>query len=111
MSSIAKIVGQRLRNYRIERKLSQEKVAELSHLHATYIGQVERGEKNCTLESVFSITKALNVPLSQVFEKLEDEGAEDSIPLKCYEFVASKTKSEQEQIYRVLLEMDKYKNK
>ncbi len=111
MSNIVKIIGQRFRNYRTEKNLSQEKVAELSGLHPTYIGQVERGEKNCTLESLCSIAKALEIPLSQIFEKIEDTDATDSIPLKCYEFVASKTKSEQEQIYRVLLEMDKYKNK
>lgn len=111
MSDIAKIIGQRIRNYRTEKNLSQEKVAELSGLHPTYIGQLERGEKNCTLESLWSVAKALEVPLSQIFEKIEDGDTTDSIPLKCYEFIASKTKAEQEQLYRVLLEMDKYKNK
>lgn len=111
MSDIAKIIGQRIRNYRTEKNLSQEKVAELSGLHPTYIGQLERGEKNCTLESLWSVAKALEIPLSQIFEKIEDGETTDSIPFKCYEFIASKTKAEQEQLYRVLLEMDKYKNK
>ena len=52
MSEIAKIIGQRLRCYRIQSGLSQEKVAERSGCHPTYIGQVERGEKNATLESI-----------------------------------------------------------
>ena len=46
MSEIAKSVGQRIRNYRTRQGLSQEKLAELSGCHPTYIGQLERGEKN-----------------------------------------------------------------
>lgn len=46
MSDIAKSVGQRIRNYRTQLGWSQEKLAELSGCHPTYIGQLERGEKN-----------------------------------------------------------------
>ncbi len=109
MSEIAKIIGQRIRNYRTEKGLSQEKLAEMSGCHPTYIGQVERGEKNATLESIEKISSAMNVPLSKLFEKLgEDTG--ESIPLKCYEFIASKSKSEQEHLYKMLVELDAYKN-
>lgn len=75
MSEIAKFIGQRIRNYRTQRGLSQEKLAELSGCHPTYIGQVERGEKNATLESIEKIASALNVPLSQLFEKLDNSDA------------------------------------
>ncbi len=109
MSEISKLIGQRIRNYRTQQKLSQEKLAELSGCHPTYIGQVERGEKNATLESVEKIASALKIPLSQLFEKLGGEGS-DSIPLKCYEFLSAKTKTEQEHLYRLLIEMDKYKS-
>lgn len=111
MSEISKLIGQRIRNYRTQQKLSQEKLAELSGCHPTYIGQVERGEKNATLESIEKIASALNVPLSQLFEKLGDSDVSDSIPLKCYEFLSAKTKTEQEHLYRMLVEMDKYKSK
>lgn len=50
MSEIAKIIGQRVRNYRIDKGLSQEKLAELSGCHPTYIGQVERGERTLLLK-------------------------------------------------------------
>ena len=110
MSDIARILGQRIRNYRTARGWSQERLAELSRCHHTYIGQLERGEKNATVESIEKIAAALGVPLSKLFEKL---GAEDTetrnIPLECYELVSSKPKDEQEQLYRILLEMDKYR--
>ncbi|MBQ9807006.1 MAG: helix-turn-helix transcriptional regulator [Clostridia bacterium] len=112
MSDIVKILGQRIRKYRTSKGLSQEKLAELAGCHPTYIGQVERGEKNVSIESIERISKALNVSLSKLFEKLgAEEGATRSIPLECYEFVLSKSKAEQEQILRILLEIDKYKNK
>lgn len=100
MSEIAKTIGQRVRNYRIEKGLSQEKLAELSGCHPTYIGQVERGEKNATLESIEKIASAMNVSLAQLFEKI-GESSTDSYPMKCYELVAAKSKSEQEHLYKM----------
>lgn len=108
MSEIAKVLGQRIRNYRLQIGLSQEKLAELSGCHPTYIGQVERGEKNATMESIEKIATALNIPLSMLFDKY-DSAKSDDIPSKCYEFLLSKTKAEQEQIYKIILELDKYK--
>ncbi len=111
MSEIAKSIGQRIRNYRNQLGISQEKLAELSGCHPTYIGQIERGEKNATLESIEKISSALNVSLSKLFEKLDNASTpERNIPLECYEFLSAKSPEEQEQIYRILLEMDKYKD-
>ena len=111
MSDIAKILGQRIRNYRTTKGLSQEKLAELSGCHPTYIGQIERGEKNATVESIEKIASALNISLSKLFEKLgvQDENAQN-IPLRCYDFISAKPPKEQEHIYNVLLEIEKYKN-
>lgn len=112
MSDIRKTLGQRIRSHRTLKGLSQEKLAELSGCHPTYIGQIERGEKNATIESIEKISAALKISLSSLFEKLGvEEGEASSIPLRCYEFIAEKTKEEQGQIYRILLEMDKYRKK
>lgn len=111
MSRIAVTVGQRIRNYRNNKNLSQEKLAEMAGCHTTYIGQIERGEKNATLESIEKIAAALEIPLSQLFEKLNENHTENNIPLKCYEFLSAKTKAEQEHLYNILLEIDDYKNK
>ena len=112
MSNIAKVVGQRIRNYRTQKGLSQDKLAELSGFHPTYIGQLERGEKNATLESIEKITSALHISLSTLFESIDSvSDGTRNIPLECYELIATKTKGEQEQIYKILIEMDIYKNK
>ncbi len=111
MSNIAKDLGQRIRKYRVAKEFSQEKLAELSGCHPTYIGQIERGEKNATIESIEKISNALNISLSTLFEKLDGQESEKhSIPLKCYEFLLAKSRAEQEHIYRILLEMNEYKN-
>lgn len=110
MSEISKIIGQRIRNYRTQQGLSQERLAEMAGCHPTYIGQLERGEKNATLESIEKIASALNISLAQLFEKLRNGETSDNIPLKCYEFLSAKTRQEQEHLYRLLVEIDRYKN-
>ena len=93
MSDIAKILGQRIRNYRTAMGLSQEKLAELCGCHPTYIGQIERGEKNATIESIEKISVALNVSLSKLFEKLGTQNDETrNIPLECTNFSLKKQK-------------------
>ena len=112
MGEIAKAVGQRIRNYRTKAGLSQEKLAELSGCHPTYIGQLERGEKNATIESIDKIATALNVPMSTLFEQLGGQAdGSRNIPLECYEFLSAKAPDEQEHLFRILLEMDKYRSK
>ena len=106
MSDIAKIIGQRIRNYRTQKGLSQEKLAELAGCHPTYIGQLERGEKNATLESVEKIASAMDISLSELFDKLGKSGS-NNIAAKCYDLVASKNEAEQKQLYKMLQEMDK----
>ena len=94
MSDIAKIIGQRIRNYRTQKGLSQEKLAELAGCHPTYIGQLERGEKNATLESVEKIASAMDISLSELFDKLGKSGS-NNIAAKCYDLVTSKNVAEQ----------------
>ena len=92
VSNIAKVIGQRLRNYRINLELSQEKLAEMAGCHPTYIGQIERGEKNATIESIEKISNALEIPLSRLFEKLGGNKSNGKdIALDCYEFISSKS--------------------
>ena len=109
MSDIRKPIVQRLRKYRTQAGLTQEKLAEMAGLHLTYIGQIERGEKNVTIESTHKISAALQLPLAQLFEKV-DAGQKGlpNIPLLCYELIAAKDAIEQRRMYQILLEIDKY---
>lgn len=60
--------GNRVREERIKLHLSQEKLAEKANVHRTYIGMIERAEKNITLENIEKISKALGVPIRSLFK-------------------------------------------
>jgi transcriptional regulator with XRE-family HTH domain len=70
MSELPKIIGERIRTFRKEKGWSQEELADMANLHATYIGQLERGEKNATLESIEKVAKALEVSLEDLFRSI-----------------------------------------
>ncbi len=67
MKTIEKQFGQRLRELRRARGLSQEKLAFKSGMHRTYLGSIERGERNPALKNIAAIAEALGVSLSQLF--------------------------------------------
>lgn len=56
-----------MRKLRLEQGYSQEELGAKAKLHRTYIGMIERGEKNITLENIEKIAKALSVPLVELF--------------------------------------------
>ena len=67
---LQKTVGRNLRAYRSERGLSQEAFADVLGVHRTYMGGIERGERNLTLKSVERIAERLGVdPLVLLTEK------------------------------------------
>ena len=59
--------GKRIRELRESIGLSQEKFSFHVGVHRTYIGMIERGEKNITLTNIQKIAKALNISISQLF--------------------------------------------
>ncbi|MDR2658465.1 MAG: helix-turn-helix domain-containing protein [Spirochaetaceae bacterium] len=58
---LSAIVGNNIKKYRKNLNISQEELAEKAGLHRTYIGGIERGERNITLNSLQVIATALNV--------------------------------------------------
>jgi transcriptional regulator with XRE-family HTH domain len=60
--------GQKVRQLRMERNISQEKLAEYADLHRTYIGMIERGEKNITLLNIVKIAMALKVNKAELLK-------------------------------------------
>ncbi len=57
------IFAKNLKRLRVERGLSQELLAEIANLHRTYVGSVERGERNVSIDNMEGFANALNVSL------------------------------------------------
>lgn len=64
-------LGQRLRNFRKEKGFSQEGFADHAKMHRTYLGGLERGERNPTLTVLVKLALALGVPLSKLVEGVD----------------------------------------
>jgi transcriptional regulator with XRE-family HTH domain len=65
-------LGKRIRDLRAARKWSQEEFAHVSGLHRTYIGQIERGEKNISFANLSKVSIVLGVNFSELLAGLED---------------------------------------
>jgi len=67
--------GRAVRKRRQELGLSQEELADRAGIHRTYVGDVERGERNIALQNIEKLAKALDVPISTLFKEygVEDE--------------------------------------
>ncbi len=67
--TILNLFGDRIRELRKAKGISQEELAHKASLHRTYIGMIERAEKNITLINVEKIANALNVTVAQIFNE------------------------------------------
>ncbi|KSV17373.1 DNA-binding protein [Dehalococcoides mccartyi] len=60
--------GERIRDLRKKAGVSQEELADRASVHRTYLGGIERGERNPSLKNIYAIAQALKVSLSDLFK-------------------------------------------
>ena len=82
MPDIKQLIGARVRALRKERQLSQEALAGKAGLHTTYVGAVERGERNVSIETLEKIADGLGVKISDILSCLTEE--EDVARMRAY---------------------------
>lgn len=68
MPDIRKLVGSKIRDYRKTKGLSQDQLGEICGFHFSYIGGVERGERNISIENISKIANALDVEPKMLFD-------------------------------------------
>ncbi|MFC1989451.1 helix-turn-helix domain-containing protein [Chloroflexota bacterium] len=67
MKAIEQQFGERVRELRTTKGLSQEELAFKTRVHRTYLGGIERGERNPSLKNIAAIAQALGVDISDLF--------------------------------------------
>ncbi len=73
MNKLLKSFGERVWQKRIEKGLSQEEFAFRVGVHRTYVGMVERAERNVTLVTIHKFAKALDISISELLSNIEDD--------------------------------------
>ncbi len=68
MSNIKKQLGQKIKELRLKAGISQEKLATKAKLHRTYMSDIERGERNVSVENIKKIADALNVDPNELLK-------------------------------------------
>ena len=72
---LTRILADNIRAYRKSNQVSQEELADMCNLHRTYVGSVERGERNVTLKTLGALAAALGVSVPELLTKrtLDDD--------------------------------------
>lgn len=109
MSNISISIGERLRRRRIDLGYTQEHLAELADLHPTYIGQVERGEKNITIESLEKICFALNYSMDELFYNIHAMDSKNKEAKACYDLIIEQPLKDQKKLCVIIENIIKYK--
>ena len=67
-AEILRKFGEKVREERLKKGLSQESLAKKAGIHRTYVGMIERAEKNITLLNIEKVSKALEIPLKELVD-------------------------------------------
>jgi transcriptional regulator with XRE-family HTH domain len=70
---VRKFLGQRVRTLRKQRALSQERLGDRAGLSGKFVGEVERGEKSISIDSLYRVSVALEVPLRELTDVRADK--------------------------------------
>lgn len=68
ITRVRRSFGRRVRELRKQKGFSQEVLADKAGLHRTYIGSIERGEQNVSIDNIDKIAKALRTPIVSLFD-------------------------------------------
>jgi transcriptional regulator with XRE-family HTH domain len=98
--NVLAMVGEKIREIRKSKGMSQEQLGEIADFHFSYIGRIERGQKNISLENLAKIATALNVEINQLFHYPRELGELSDKHAEIKEILMLLLKKDQESIKR-----------
>lgn len=113
MNKFARYIGENIRTLRKSKGLSQEQLALRAEINASYMGQVERGEKSPTIDVLAKIASALNCPLEQIvnIEPLSPhDEADSSYADKIANQLHGLSLKEQEAVYKFVKQIVQFRD-
>lgn len=113
MGTMAKLLGARIRQLRRQRAWSQENLAYKAGMNTSYLGQVERGEKSPTVDSLEKISSALDVDLEELFAfgSVSEESNAFAVIDKIILELKGRTAYEQEAVYAFIKQLLHFRDK
>ncbi len=110
MQTIRTEVGRRIRELRKSRGWSQEKLGELADLHPTYVGGIERGERNVALENLAQLAAAFGLSLSQLFDfQKESKSRRDVLRANTIASLRKRDEGELRLLQKMIAAIDEWK--
>lgn len=100
-----KKVGQGIRHFRKQRKMSQEELAHVAQVHESYMGKIERSEKVCSIEVLERVTSALGISLEAFFryvQPIDSVKQEEFTIEEIVDQLRGRNEEEQKRVLRVI---------
>lgn len=113
MLNLSDIFGNKLKYIRRSLKITQEELALKCGMEASHIGQLERGEKNPTLNTLYRISNGLNISIPELID-FENElifEEQDEVTNKLLSYLKEMDSNEKNQILDIIKVLKKYKQK
>ena len=104
-------LGKRIRELRKAHKWSQEKLGERADLHPTYVGGIERGERNVSFDNLYSLANAFNLTLAQFLDfPKSGQGSRDLLKDKLLGMIKNRSKADLQLFISLAEAIDQWKS-
>lgn len=112
MSRISLIIGKRIREYRNAKGISQEELSLRSNMNTSHLGQIERGEKSPTLDTIEKLVNSLGITFEDLFSlKLVSSSNEEPSIERIISYLRIMTSAEQNDVLKLVKMLNRWKNK
>lgn len=102
-SEMAKLVGNRIREFRLSKDISQEELAHRANMNTAHVGQIERGEKSATIDSLDKIVNAIGITFEELFKfDYKPVNLEEPVIDKIVSYLKVLTPEQQQDMYSTI---------